>query len=330
MSELVIKVALARTALKLGLTELNAKPGQIILVPNYCCDVVLHPLSELKLRVETYKLKSDLTPDWDYLNAIDTQNVFGLMMIHYFGQPQNVEKFYNYCQFNKIKLIEDNAHGFGGSYNGRHLGEFGDIGISSPRKILGTPQGGLLFLRKVSRKTNLKASLRTPAFHYQVLNLSKLLISRFWPIYNYLIVRKLRKYNFSDPYAFKEKMRPHHRFSVFENFFLKRAKIEEIAILRRQYWKEWHEYLTKRGLRPVFSKLDESSCPWAIPFYCNNIEQRNTWIKWGLINNLPLFCWPSLPDEQINKKGCAFEKWATIVCVPLNTSPPKSKNKLTK
>ena len=326
MSNSIIEVALARTALILGLKALGAQPGQIILVPNYCCDVVFSPLVELELGVKTYKLKSDLTPDWDYLNGIDTKNVFGIMMIHYFGQPQKVENFYNYCRVNRIKLIEDNAHGFGGSYQGKKLGQLGDIGISSPRKILGTPQGGLLFLKSETKKINLNSLLRTPPFSSQVLNLIKFLISRFPPLYNYMVVQKLRRYNFSDPYAFKEKAQPHVGVSAVEKFFLNTAKTEEMAKSRRQLWKEWEGYLTKHGLRPVFKKLDESSCPWAIPFYCDNIEQRNDWISWGLIRNLPFFCWPSLPDAQIQKGDCAFEKWATIVCVPLNVMPPKHKN----
>jgi perosamine synthetase len=326
MSKSIIEVALARTALKLGLTALGARPGQIILVPNFCCDVVFHPLVELNLKVITYKLKSDLTPDWDYLNAINTKNIFGIMMIHYFGQPQNIDKFSDYCVAHSIKLIEDNAHGFGGSYQGKNLGQFGDMGVSSPRKILGTPQGGLLFLKKASEEINLCSSLGTPPLRSQVINFMKLLISRFPPLYNYLVVQKLRKYNFSDPYAFKERVQPHGRVSAVEKLFFNLAKTDEIAKSRRKLWKEWEEYLTRRGLRAVFKKLDESSCPWAIPFYCDNIEQRNAWISWGLIRNLPLFCWPSLPDEQVQKEDCAFEKWSTIVCVPLNVSPPKYEN----
>ena len=320
MGECVVEVALARTALKLGLSALGAQPGQVILVPNFCCDVVLHPIVELKLEVQTYKLNSDLTPDWDNLNEIDTRNVFGILMIHYFGQPQNVAKFYNYCREKNLKLIEDNAHGFGGSYAGKNLGTFGDIGISSPRKIFGTPQGGVLYLKSTSKQVNKDLFLTTTSFRLHIVNLAKLLISRHQQLYNYLIVRKILKYNLSDPYAFREKMQSHRRVNFIEKLIFRMAKTEKIAKMRRQLWKEWEKYLKKRGLRPVFAKLDENSCPWAIPFYCDNIEQRDAWINWGLVRNLPFFCWPSLPDDQIEKKDCAYEKWETIVCIPLNTS----------
>ena len=325
MSEHVIGVALARTALKLGLKALGARPGQIILIPDYCCDVILHPLVELNLGVITYKLMDDLTPDWDHLNTIGTKNVFGILMVHYFGQPQNIQQFQDYCQSNRVKLIEDNAHGFGGSYQGERLGTFGDIGISSPRKILEMPQGGLLYLTSAPKNNNLITALGSAPLRSKILNLIKLTISRCRPVYNYLVVRNLKKNNFADPYAFKEKVQRHTKLSIYEKLLINFAKTTEIARYRRGLWKEWDEYLTGYGLKPVFTVLNESSCPWAIPFYCDNIEQRDAWIKWGLIRKLPLFCWPSLPDEQIQKKDSAFTKWATIICVPLNVSPPKKK-----
>lgn len=323
MGECVAVVALARTALKLGLTALGAQPGQKILVPNFCCDVVLHPIAELNLEVQTYKLLPDLTPDWEDLNEIDTENVFGILMIHYFGQPQNIEKFYYFCQLKNLKLIEDNAHGFGGTYRGKQLGTFGDIGISSPRKILDIPQGGMLFIKNTTIKINIELSLTQINFRSYLLNLTKLLISRYRPLYTYLKVKHMLRFNLSDPYAFREKMQSHSRVNFFEKRILRKVKIEETAKIRRQIWKEWEQYFKQRGLRPVFTKIDENSCPWAIPFYCKNIEQRNEWINWGLVRNLPFFCWPSLPEEQIQKKDCAYEKWATIVCIPLTNSHPE-------
>ena len=38
-------------------------------------------------------------------------------MVHYFGQPQDIEQYVSFCKQNELKLIEDNAHGYNGSYN---------------------------------------------------------------------------------------------------------------------------------------------------------------------------------------------------------------------
>ena len=94
----------------------------------------------------TYDVDYNLSPNWDNLYKIDTSSVFGIIMIHYFGQPQDIKKFQNYCRSNDIYLIEDNAHGFGGTINDKCLGTFGDIGISSPRKPSNCSRGYFVFI----------------------------------------------------------------------------------------------------------------------------------------------------------------------------------------
>ena len=325
MNSTIMKVSRARTALKLGLEALGAKPGQSILLPDYCCDVILHPLAELGLEVISYEVFDDLSPDWDKLNNIDAKNVFGIIMVHYFGQPQNIKKFQDYSQAKGVYLIEDNAHGYGGSYKGKCLGTFGEIGISSPRKILNIPLGGILYLQNKPEEIDLNLSLKAEPLHFQLLNFIKCVVYLCRPVYKYLAYRKRRNYDYSDPYAFKEMVQSNTKISSYEKFIIQTAKIENIAKYRRKLWREWSSDLTEQGLWPVFTDLSENSCPWAIAFYCDDLNQRNSWINWGLVKKLPLFCWPRLPDAQIQKKGSAFEKWEKIVCVALNDPPPTSK-----
>lgn len=243
-------------------------------------------------------------------------------MVHFFGQPQDIERFITYSKTNKIKLIEDNAHGFGGYYKNKPLGTFGDFGISSPRKIIGTPLGGLLYI-KTKKNFNFQSYLVQRTLRTQCINLLKFILSFFSPFYNYLIVKKLKKYNFSDPLAFKEKNQQNIKLSFYENYLIKNTNIEKLSAKRRNLWKKWNKYIKKEGLTPVFKEVSKNSSPWAIPFYCKNIEQRNYWIDWGLNQKLPVFCWPCLPEEQIQQKSLAFKKWETIVCFPLTVSPPK-------
>ena len=271
----------------------------------------------------TYDVDYNLSPNWDNLYKIDTSSVFGIIMIHYFGQPQDIKKFQNYCRSNDIYLIEDNAHGFGGTINDKCLGTFGDIGISSPRKILPIAQGGILYLLAESTDVNLYSFLQKKPFQLQILNFIKTIIQQFSFIHRYIVASKYRNYDFSDPYAFKEKRQRHTEASLFEKYFIRSAKMKKISQHRRKLWIEWYEYLTDKGAQPVFTNLSANSCPWAIPFYSANITERNSWISWGLENNFPIFCWPSLPDIQIQRKKAAFEKWEKIFCVELTCAPPK-------
>ncbi len=323
MENIEIQFSLARTGFKVGLQTLGAKPGQVILVPDYCCDVIYHPLTELGLETVSYEVQDDLSPDWDQLNTLNTADVFGIMMVHYFGQPQDIKRFRDYCRTKGIYLLEDNAHGYGGSYNGETLGTFGDIGISSPRKILKTPLGGVLYLRERAEGLSRMQSLPRLSLLPNMINFIKFVIYRCRPIYKYLAFWKLRKYDYSDPYAFKERAQSHTQLSFYEKAFIGSLQISSIAKRRRELWFDWSGYLTKQGLRPVFTKLGESTCPWAIAFYSDDIDQRNSWIKWGIAKRLPIFCWPSLSDEQILKKGAALEKWEKMVCVALEDPPPE-------
>ncbi len=318
-----MEVSLARTALRLGLEALKAKPGQIILIPDFCCDVVLHPLNELRLQTMTYDVDYNLSPNWDSLYKLDTSNVFGIIMIHYFGQPQDIKKFQKFCKANDIYLIEDNAHGYGGTSYDKYLGTFGDIGISSPRKILPIAQGGILHLLAEPTDVNLNSFLQKKPLQIQIVNFIKTIIQQISFIYRYIVALKYRKYDFSDPHAFKEKRQKHTAASLLEKYFIRSAKLKKISQHRRKLWIEWHKYVIDKGAKPVFANLSANSCPWAIPFYSASITERNSWIRWGLENNLPIFCWPSLPDMQIQKKEAAFEKWETVFCVELTCAPPK-------
>ena len=323
MTEIVVEVSLARTALKLGLNALDAQVSQVILMPDYCCDVLYHPLIDLGLVVKTYEIFDDLSPNWDQLNSINTDNVFGIIMVHYFGQPQKIELFKSYCLEKNIQLIEDNAHGYGGTYNGQKMGTFGDIGISSPRKILGLPQGGILYLKNNLPQSAIKKTFKKVPLHLSTWNFIKFAVYLCRPIYKYLANKKLKNFNYSDPYAFKEKIQLDTNATFYLKYYLKTSKIENIARARRKLWHEWHDYLCEKGLSPVFRELNENSSPWAIAFYADDITQRDLWMNWGVREKLSVFCWPSLPDSEILKNGPARKRWERMFFIILNASPPK-------
>ena len=149
MNNFIDKFCFARSALKYGLNLLDLSPGDKVLVPGYICDVVNHSFNELGLKIINYSILDDFNPDWNDINkSVKSHKIKGILMAHYFGQPQKIDLFKSLCQEHGLYLIEDNAHGHGGFYNGHFLGTYGDIGISSPRKILSLPYGGILFYNK--------------------------------------------------------------------------------------------------------------------------------------------------------------------------------------
>ena len=132
----MIKFSHARTALKFGLISLEIEPNEEVLIPDYNCDAVLMPINELKIKYKFYHVDNSLFPNWDSVERLLSNKTKAIMMVNYFGHAQKIEDFINFAKKNNLFLIEDNAHGHGGMYKGNELGKFGDIGISSPRKLV--------------------------------------------------------------------------------------------------------------------------------------------------------------------------------------------------
>ena len=78
----------ARVALKWGLRELGLKSGDVVLVPEYNCDVVLQPLSQLDLRYRFYGVDEQFRPNLRSLQELSTVRARALLMVHYSGQAQ--------------------------------------------------------------------------------------------------------------------------------------------------------------------------------------------------------------------------------------------------
>jgi dTDP-4-amino-4,6-dideoxygalactose transaminase len=69
--------------------------------------------------------------------------------VHYAGVACDLDKFVEIAERNNLMLIEDNAHGFGGTYKGRHLGSIGDMATLSfhGTKNIQCGEGGALLTR---------------------------------------------------------------------------------------------------------------------------------------------------------------------------------------
>ncbi len=62
-----LEFALGRTALAYGLRGLGMRAGDVIVVPDFLCDVVWHAARNAELRVATYPVTDALSPDGDAL-----------------------------------------------------------------------------------------------------------------------------------------------------------------------------------------------------------------------------------------------------------------------
>ena len=316
--------ALSRTALKVGLSSYNYSKGQTVLIPDYLCNAIANTLEDMGLVVVSYNLNSKLSPNWrDLTKLIKENNPVALLMVHYFGQPQDILRFQNICRSEEILLIEDNAHGFGGYYNQQLLGTFGDIGISSPRKFQCSSDGGCLYYNHNNRYSKI---LKTEKYKFnigpprpqKIFERIRQKLCNFTYVYSLLQSIRARFHDHSDPYYFQEKLSLDYYLSKEREEEIENANWELISERRRIMWSRFDDFSKLNGLTPVFEQLHPESSPWAFPVYARNIEQRNQWLKWGVKNKIPVFSWPALPTNEIENNEAALQRWERMLCFPLN------------
>jgi perosamine synthetase len=143
------KKAMAKNAAMSGLVEavsvLGAGPATEVI-----CDPIVHfgGLSAIyfnavprfaDVKRDTYNM------DPDSLLANITPLTRAVIVTHMWGQSAEIETIRDICRQKKLFLIEDCAHCVGSTWNGKHVGTFGDLGVFSFQefKQLSTGDGGM-------------------------------------------------------------------------------------------------------------------------------------------------------------------------------------------
>jgi perosamine synthetase len=313
-----------RAALKAGFRQLGFKRDDKVLVPDFICEALIHPILQLGLVPVYYPVALDLAPDWQALEFIaSNSNHTAIIMVHYFGQPQDVERFREFSDRHNMALINDNGHGHGGEIAGRPLGAFGDIGISSPRKFIEVPSGGCLYGIKEDSFRFAKCLARYPIFDPK--SVAKALLYLLPPLWRLAKSWAFRNREWGNPYFFREPQEPDRQIDVFSRWRIKKTDWKKIASERRKCWCAWQRFLEGTGLILVFSEVHPESCPLALPVYARDLNERNRWLVWGVKNKIPLYSWPSLPECIIAEKGSALVRWKMLVCFPLDVFPPEDR-----
>ena len=311
----------ARTAFKLGLVSLGCKPGDRILIPDYICDALIHPLKHLGIIPVYYPVNDQFEPFWESLRRlVYLKPCKAIVMVHYFGQPQDILRFQRFSKTHNLFLIEDNAHGFGGRNNGRLLGTFGDIGIVSPRKILNTKYGGQLYISGALQSMPDNMTKNTSQMVYWAV---KNLVTQ-WPAITNRLVRFLGRIpDCSDATSFKEPEVEDGTADWFSSWIIDRAirgcRVDWIAKKRRQNWKLVNNIVIELGGVPGFSQVSDESSPWAYPFYTNSGKQREKLKNYLFRKGYNIFPWPALPAEILSEGGYedALDRWHRLLCVTL-------------
>lgn len=300
----------ARTALKHGLIGLKIVEGKEVFLPDFICDVALHPLEDLKLKPIFYPTFEDLTPKWNFLDKKVSDRAAAIMMVNFFGQPQQIDEFINFSKEKNLYLIEDNAHGYGGYFNNKLLGTYGDIGISSPRKFLNITSGGTLYTKEV---LNIKID---HIKEITVENRSEVrrLISKFPRLKRSLGKILSSRPVYEEQETFEEESIQDYLIDKSSLEIILNKDIHSFSKKRREKYFFWENFCLEKGLNPVFKSIHPEINPWCFPAYAKSQREAIELFDWGWENGISIFSWPTLPRQLRKQSSEVLERWKKMVC----------------
>ena len=136
---------LGRDALLSGLVALGLKKGDSVIIPAYMCDSTIKPLKACGFNLVFIDIEKDLSLSIDKLEkVIEDNQIKALLVVHYFGLTQNIDKVIDACQECGVKVIEDASHSFMSQFLRDKNSIKGDIEVFSMRKSLPVLDGGVL------------------------------------------------------------------------------------------------------------------------------------------------------------------------------------------
>jgi dTDP-4-amino-4,6-dideoxygalactose transaminase len=185
-------------ALHLGIDALGIQPGDKVFVPSMTFTAsaeVIRYMNADPVFLDTEYLSNLITPAI-LENAIQKHpGVKYLIVVHYGGQAANMPEIMRICRENNIKILEDAAHAFPASLNGKMVGSFGDITCFSfyANKTITTGEGGML----VTDDEQMYKRVKTMRLH----GINRDIWDRFTakvPSWEYDVVEAGYKYNMPD------------------------------------------------------------------------------------------------------------------------------------
>lgn len=287
-------VTSGRVAIALALKQMNIGKGDKVMIPAYHCPAMVEPVIWAGATPVFYKIQSDTSVDLHDIQIKLDDSVKLLLVTHYFGFPQNLLTIRNFCDKQKIYLLEDCAHSFFGEFDGKPLGTYGDYAIASTMKFFPIYEGGCLIsarynieqleLHSAGLGFEIKATLNAleKGFEYNRMQLlRKSLAIPIWlkdHIWKSVKNKTSKKISIgpgaSDGgFGFEESWL-HIRSSIFSRYLTKAASKTRITAKRRENYLFLLEALSELpGCKPLFPYLPDGVVPHVFPLLVDDSQK---------------------------------------------------------
>lgn len=284
----------ARHALASYLEVVGLARGTLY-VPAYICAEAVAGLGMDGPSVRYYPVGRDLTPDWAWLAGRKFGDRDSLLLVHYFGFPNDVDRALELCHDRGLHLIEDCAHSFLTTHGGKVIGTFGDAGVYAYHKLLPIPDGAGL-VRRSSLGTDALGPERSAGLA-EGRAIARQLVK--FGIYRMGLARLLlygARRNGHDSAA--NTVSGSGRGISGASVRLLRALAGDfggiVARRRDNYRSLAAAFQDSPGVAPLFPDLEDGVCPYAFPV---EVESRNEVINRLRGEGVAAYRWPDLPSE---------------------------------
>jgi dTDP-4-amino-4,6-dideoxygalactose transaminase len=141
-----LAIASGTTALMASLIAIGLQPGDEVLVPGYTFVATFSAVIAVGGKPVMVEVDDSLTMDVEDACQKITPRTRAILPVHMLGNPCNMEALTTLAEKHHLFLIEDCCQALGGSYQGKMLGTFGQLGAFSLNnyKIINAGDGGLL------------------------------------------------------------------------------------------------------------------------------------------------------------------------------------------
>lgn len=301
--------SLARHALKSAFQIGGAKKGCRVLLPSFICRDLLASIAQVQAVPVWYEVDERLLPSEQ--SEVWPEAEF-VLMVNYFGFPQEHKLFLKYVARTGAILIEDNAHGFlSKDDDGRFLGSRGIYSIFSIRKTIRVPDGAALVVNELQENGSIPKQLPIDGVGLHSAQAVKSILRKIpivgknmLKILNF-IVRQIRHLktgshfplpNLSSEYEIPEPANPWKGLlSALGDFNVD----GEIQRRRARYFE--CEFLAKAsGIEPVFQYLPKECAPYGFPFRADIVNMK-IMQDYSDAHGFDLVNWPDLPDAVIDR-----------------------------
>lgn len=132
----------------LALLALELPKGSEVIIPAVTFPTIFNIILQCGLKpvvadceIATYTL------DLDQVEKLISRKTRAIIAVHAVGNPVDMPRLMKMVEGKKIKVLEDNCDGWGGTINGQKVGSFGDVSFTSfhAAHIVAMGQGGGVF-----------------------------------------------------------------------------------------------------------------------------------------------------------------------------------------